>query len=199
MRSTPRSTGRSSRTNPTTSWSATTPAPTPISSRPAGLAEISTYADGVGPWKRYIVSVAGVDANHDGQADDVNGDGQVDDSDKNVLPPTSLVRDAHDAGLLVHTWTFRNERRFLGRQYRGESRSGVLAVLLPRYRRRVFGLSRYGCHGPRAAAPRAARLRVPRALTSVRPETLIESRRYCMKTSMMTSVCVAIVCCVSCV
>lgn len=86
---------------------------------PAGLAEIATYADGVGPWKRYIVSVAGVDANHDGQADDLNGDGQVDDSDKTLLPPTSLVHDAHAAGLLVHTWTFRNERRYLGRQYGG--------------------------------------------------------------------------------
>ncbi len=84
---------------------------------PAGLAEIATYADGVGPWKRYIVSVAGVDANHDGQADDVNGDGQVDDSDKTLLPPTSLVPDAHAAGLFVHTWTFRNEPRYLGKQY----------------------------------------------------------------------------------
>jgi glycerophosphoryl diester phosphodiesterase len=61
--------------------------------------------------------VAGVDNNHDGQADDVNGDGVVDDSDRNVLPPTTLIRDAHAAGLLVHTWTFRNERQFLGRQY----------------------------------------------------------------------------------
>lgn len=84
---------------------------------PAGLAEIATYADGVSPWKRYIVSVAGVDADHDGQADDVNGDGVVDDSDKHVLPPTSLIRDAHAAGLLVHTWTFRNESRYLGREY----------------------------------------------------------------------------------
>src|SRR6185503_9921297 len=67
---------------------------------PAGLAEIATYADAVSPWKRYIVSVAGVDSNHDGQADDVNGDGVVDDSDRNVLPPTNLIRDAHAAGLL---------------------------------------------------------------------------------------------------
>jgi glycerophosphoryl diester phosphodiesterase len=84
---------------------------------PAGLAEISTYADGVGPWKRYIVSVSGVDRNHDGEADDVNGDGVVDDSDKTALPATSLVRDAHRAGLIVHTWTFRNERRYLASTY----------------------------------------------------------------------------------
>jgi glycerophosphoryl diester phosphodiesterase len=84
---------------------------------PEGLYEIATYADGVSPWKRYIVSVAGVDANSDGEADDVNGDGVVDDSDKTVLPPSTLVRDAHAAGLLVHTWTFRNERRYLGKEY----------------------------------------------------------------------------------
>jgi glycerophosphoryl diester phosphodiesterase len=84
---------------------------------PAGLAEIATNADAVSPWKRYIVSVAGVDNDHDGEADDVNGDKVVDDSDKRVLPPTSLVQDAHDAGLLVHTWTFRNERQYLGSEY----------------------------------------------------------------------------------
>ena len=89
---------------------------------PAGLAEIATYADVVSPWKRYIVSVAGVDNDHDGEADDVNGDQVVDDSDKRVLAPTSIVQDAHDAGLLVHTWTFRNERRYLGSDY-GENPS----------------------------------------------------------------------------
>jgi glycerophosphoryl diester phosphodiesterase len=89
---------------------------------PAGLAEIATYADGVGPWKRYIVSVAGVDQDQNGEADDVNGDGVVDDSDKTALPPTSLIADAHAVGLIVHTWTFRNERRYLARDY-GDSPS----------------------------------------------------------------------------
>ncbi len=84
---------------------------------PAGLAEIASYADGVGPWKRYIVSVAGTDANGDGQADDVNGDGSVDDADRRLLPPSTLIEDAHDAGLVVHTWTFRNEARYLARNY----------------------------------------------------------------------------------
>jgi glycerophosphoryl diester phosphodiesterase len=81
-----------------------------------------TSSTAVSPWKQYIVSVAGVDNNHDGQADDVNGDGVVDDSDRNVLPTTTLIRDAHAVGLLVHTWRFRNERQFLGRQY-GENPS----------------------------------------------------------------------------
>ena len=44
---------------------------------PAGLAEIRTYADGIGVWKPYIVPVKGhIDAA--GQLVDVNGDGQVD-------------------------------------------------------------------------------------------------------------------------
>jgi len=34
----------------------------------AGLAEIKTYADGVGPWKRYSVSAKQVDADGDGKA-----------------------------------------------------------------------------------------------------------------------------------
>ena len=84
---------------------------------PAGLAEIATYADGVGPWKRYIIGARATDANGDGQADDVNGDGAVDDADRTALPPTDLVRDAHAEGLVVHTWTFRNEARYLTADY----------------------------------------------------------------------------------
>jgi glycerophosphoryl diester phosphodiesterase len=86
---------------------------------PEGLQEISTYAAGIGPWKRMIVSVKGVDANGDGAADDVNGDGAVNDADKTTLPPTSLIQDAHAAGLQVHPYTFRNEGRFLAADYRG--------------------------------------------------------------------------------
>ncbi len=83
----------------------------------AGLAEVKTYADGIGPWKRYIVSVAGVDSDGDGQADDVNGDGAVDDADATRLPPTNLIARAHSAGLTVHPYTFRNEARFLASDY----------------------------------------------------------------------------------
>ena len=87
---------------------------------PEGLAEVATYADGIGPWKRMIVSVKGVDANGDGQADDVNGDGTTDDSDKSITPPTTLVKDAHTVGLLVHPYTFRNEPRYLAADYKGD-------------------------------------------------------------------------------
>lgn len=54
---------------------------------PAGLAEVATYADGIGPWKPYIQSWTAAA----------------------LLPPTNVVRDAHRAGLLVHPYTFRNE------------------------------------------------------------------------------------------
>ncbi|MBW4627361.1 MAG: esterase-like activity of phytase family protein [Brasilonema octagenarum HA4186-MV1] len=82
-----------------------------------GLKEVATYADGIGPWKRMIVSVKGVDADGDGKADDVNGDGVVNDADKNTLPPTTLIQDAHAAGLLVHPYTFRNESQYLAADY----------------------------------------------------------------------------------
>jgi glycerophosphoryl diester phosphodiesterase len=84
---------------------------------PQGLREIRTYANGIGPWKRYILSVAGVDANNDGMADDVNGDGVVNDADKTLVGPSRVIADAHKRGLFVHTWTFRNETQFLASDY----------------------------------------------------------------------------------
>ncbi|MBE9218975.1 esterase-like activity of phytase family protein [Dolichospermum flos-aquae] len=85
-----------------------------------GLADVAKYADAIGPWKRMIVSVKGTDANGDGNADDVNGDGTVNDADRTTLAPTSLVLDAHNAGLLVHPYTFRNEGRYLAADYKGD-------------------------------------------------------------------------------
>ncbi|NJM45083.1 MAG: glycerophosphodiester phosphodiesterase [Alkalinema sp. RU_4_3] len=84
-----------------------------------GLAEIATYADGIGPWKRMIVSVKNVDANNDGKADDLNNDGVINDADRVTLAPTSLVTDAHAVGLQVHPYTFRNEPRYLASNYGG--------------------------------------------------------------------------------
>jgi glycerophosphoryl diester phosphodiesterase len=87
---------------------------------PAGLKEIATYSNGIGPWKRMIASVKGTDANNDGKADDVNGDGAVNDADKTLTAPTSLITDAHQAGLLVHLYTLRNEPRYLAADYKGD-------------------------------------------------------------------------------
>jgi glycerophosphoryl diester phosphodiesterase len=75
-----------------------------------GLREVRKYADGIGPWKRYIVSTAAEDLNGDGVIGDENGDGQINEADRQLLPPTDLIQRAHAHGLLVHTWTFRNEQ-----------------------------------------------------------------------------------------
>ena len=64
---------------------------------PAGLAEIATYADGIGPNKNLIVPR---------------------DAANRLLAPTTLVRDAHRAGLVVHPWTFRRENEFLPGDFR---------------------------------------------------------------------------------
>jgi glycerophosphoryl diester phosphodiesterase len=87
---------------------------------PAGLAEIRTYADGIGPWKPYLISSAGVDANGDGQADDVNGDGKVNEQDRRLLAPSPVLANAHRLGLVVHPFTFRNEQRRLAGDFNGD-------------------------------------------------------------------------------
>jgi glycerophosphoryl diester phosphodiesterase len=78
----------------------------------AGLTEIKTYADGIGPWKPYIVPVKW-DLTAAGVAIDKNGDGKTDLTDALSQTPTTLVADAHKLGLLVHPYTFRNEKRRL--------------------------------------------------------------------------------------
>ncbi|KJV09973.1 glycerophosphodiester phosphodiesterase [Elstera litoralis] len=87
---------------------------------PAGLADIKTYADGVGPWKPYIVPGKQVDADNDGKPDDLNKDGKIDEQDRVLLPETGLVKAAHDAGLVIHTWTFRNEPKRLASDFKGD-------------------------------------------------------------------------------
>ncbi len=86
---------------------------------PAGLAEIKTYADGIGPWKRYIVSIKGT-LGADGRIADVNGDGKVNETDTTTIAPSTLIADAHKAGLVVHAYTFRNEKRRLAGDYKGD-------------------------------------------------------------------------------
>ncbi len=62
--------------------------------KPAGLKEISTFADGIGPEKFFVIPK---------KADDTLG------------APTSLVADAHAVGLKVIPWTFRNENTFMAK------------------------------------------------------------------------------------
>jgi glycerophosphoryl diester phosphodiesterase len=65
---------------------------------PAGLREIGTYADGIGPDKSRIVP-----------GNTTNG---------HLGTPTTLIRDAHRAGLVVHPFTFRPENNFLAADFR---------------------------------------------------------------------------------
>ena len=92
---------------------------------PAGLAEIKTYADGIGPWKRYIVSIKG-QVGPDGKVLDANGDAKINDADATTLAPTTLIADAHKAGLFVHAFTFRNEARRLAASYNGDPKQEYL-------------------------------------------------------------------------
>ena len=85
----------------------------------AGLDEVSAYADGIGPWKPYILPTAAIQVASDGKVADANGDGRVDDADRKTLAPTDLVERAHARGLLVHPYTFRNEQRRLASDYEG--------------------------------------------------------------------------------
>ena len=63
---------------------------------PVNLKEIALTANGIGPAKRYIVP-----------ANDKNEKQKV----------TSLIQDAHAAGLLVHPYTFRSEEQYLLKDY----------------------------------------------------------------------------------
>lgn len=64
---------------------------------PAGLAEIATYAIGIGANKNLIVPR---------------------DAANRLLPPTTLISDAHARNLVVHGWTFRRENFFLPQELR---------------------------------------------------------------------------------
>ena len=64
---------------------------------PAGLKELSTYADGIGPDKNQVIGR---------------------NADNTLGAPTSLVTDAHAAGLKVIAYTFRAENQFLPADYR---------------------------------------------------------------------------------
>lgn len=63
---------------------------------PAGLKELAGYVDGVGPDKVQIIPR---------------------NPDNTLGTPTSLVADAHHAGLVLHPYTFRAENQFLPADY----------------------------------------------------------------------------------
>ena len=76
----------------------------------AGLKEIAKYADGVGPWKVYIVDRAPDDINGDGTSATRTATAKVDERDRKVRRRRRSSTARTPRGLDVHTWTFRNER-----------------------------------------------------------------------------------------
>jgi len=68
--------------------------------KPAGLKEVASYAYGIGPEKSMVIPR--------------NADGSL-------AAPTTLVRDAHKAGLKVHAYTFRAENNFLPLEFRSST------------------------------------------------------------------------------
>jgi glycerophosphoryl diester phosphodiesterase len=65
---------------------------------PASLQDIASYANAIGPWKRQILR----------------------DMKSPTLLKTTLIEQAHAAGLGVHTYTFRNEPAMLAPQYNND-------------------------------------------------------------------------------
>ncbi len=83
--------------------------------RAPALQSIAVYADGIGPDKNMVIA-------------------------RNALgflsAPTSLVADAHSAGLKVHPWTFRRENAFLPMNYKSgldDASAGDLASEIGAY------------------------------------------------------------------
>ncbi|GAB2771228.1 glycerophosphodiester phosphodiesterase [Streptomyces chlorus] len=64
---------------------------------PKGLKEIASYAQGIGPTLDLVIPK---------------------DAAGNLTRPTTLVRDAHRAGLILHPYTMRNENPFLPANFR---------------------------------------------------------------------------------
>ncbi|HEY0939142.1 MAG TPA: glycerophosphodiester phosphodiesterase [Steroidobacter sp.] len=63
--------------------------------RPTSLADVAKYANAIGPWKRQILRDVG----------------------QPRLLTTTVIEQAHGAGLRVHTYTFRNEPATLAAEY----------------------------------------------------------------------------------
>ncbi|MEY9989968.1 glycerophosphoryl diester phosphodiesterase [Streptomyces sp. V4I8] len=65
--------------------------------KPAGLREIASYAQGIGPTLDLVIPK---------------------DAGGNLTTPTTLVSDAHKVGLILHPYTMRNENPFLPTNFR---------------------------------------------------------------------------------
>jgi glycerophosphoryl diester phosphodiesterase len=109
----------------------------------AELAEIACYADVIGPAKELIVPR---------------------DSTGRSAEPSSLVTDAHAAGLAVHAWTFRNENHFLPLDLRSRGgRAGYGNALAEYWLFAELGVDGVFTDHPDTAASAIGELLVPRA------------------------------------
>ncbi|MHB8283791.1 MAG: glycerophosphodiester phosphodiesterase [Caulobacteraceae bacterium] len=66
----------------------------------AGLIDVARYADVIAPPTRAMMPLG---------------------LDKRLAKPTTLIDDAHRAGLLVHSWTFRPENQFLAADFQNDA------------------------------------------------------------------------------
>ncbi len=87
----------------------------------AGLAQIKTYANGISPWKPYVISATYLDKNNDGQPDDLNNDGKLDYRDRQMTSATNLVTNAHAANLFVHPFVFSSDVSTLASDFAGDA------------------------------------------------------------------------------
>jgi len=90
---------------------------------PAGLAEVKTYADGIGPWKPEMVPLKVVPWK-ERNADGTPYVGSL--REAATQTPNSVIADAHKAGLFVHVFTFRDEKKYLAGDYNGDPQGEYL-------------------------------------------------------------------------
>ncbi len=80
---------------------------------PKGLKEIASYAQGIGPTLDLVIPR---------------------DASGRLTEPTTLVRDAHRAGLILHPYTMRNENPFLPAEFRKGSDPDAYGDVFGAYR-----------------------------------------------------------------
>ena len=90
---------------------------------PAGLAEIKTYANGIGPWKPMVLPLV-ISPFPTTGTDGKPYSGST--AMAQLASPTAVITDAHKAGLFVHLFTFRNEPQYLAKDYAGDPEAEYL-------------------------------------------------------------------------
>lgn len=73
-----------------------------------GLDFVKTYANGIGPWKPYVIPYKN--------------------KNKEKLAATDLIQRAHERNLVVHLFTFRDEANYLLKEYNGDPKAEYKAV-----------------------------------------------------------------------